>query len=43
MIFHNNKRLVEVWLDKYKDFVYAIMPGEFRPRLTEAIEAFDGV
>ena len=27
VIFHNNKRLVEVWLDKYKDFVYAIMPG----------------
>ena len=27
MIFHNNKRLVEVWLDKYKDFVYTIMPG----------------
>ncbi|CAF4535561.1 unnamed protein product [Rotaria sp. Silwood1] len=26
VIFHNNKRLVEVWLDKYKDFVYAIMP-----------------
>jgi aryl-phospho-beta-D-glucosidase BglC (GH1 family) len=27
VIFHNNKRLMEVWLDKYKDFVYAIMPG----------------
>ena len=27
VIFHNNKRLVEVWLDKYKDFIYAIMPG----------------
>ena len=27
VIFHNNKRLVEVWLDKYKNFVYAIMPG----------------
>ncbi|CAF3234239.1 unnamed protein product [Rotaria socialis] len=26
VIYHNNKRLVEVWLDKYKDFVYAIMP-----------------
>jgi polypeptide N-acetylgalactosaminyltransferase len=26
VIFHNNKRLVEVWLDKYKDFVYSIMP-----------------
>ncbi|UJR16353.1 hypothetical protein I4U23_003257 [Adineta vaga] len=26
VIFHNNKRLVEVWLDKYKDFVYAVMP-----------------
>ncbi|CAF1124286.1 unnamed protein product [Adineta steineri] len=26
VIFHNNKRLVEVWLDKYKDFIYAIMP-----------------
>lgn len=29
VIFHNNKRLVEVWLDKYKDFIYAIMPGTF--------------
>jgi len=29
VIFHNNKRLVEVWLDKYKDFIYAIMPGEY--------------
>lgn len=28
IIHHNNKRLVEVWLDKYKDFVYAIMPGQ---------------
>ena len=27
VIFRNNKRLVEVWLDKYKDFIYAIMPG----------------
>ncbi|CAF4311465.1 unnamed protein product [Rotaria sp. Silwood2] len=26
VIFHNNKRLVEVWLDKYKDFIYTIMP-----------------
>jgi len=26
VIHHNNKRLVEVWLDKYKDFVYALMP-----------------
>ncbi|CAF4750698.1 unnamed protein product, partial [Rotaria magnacalcarata] len=26
VIYHNNKRLVEVWLDKYKDFVYATMP-----------------
>ena len=30
MIFRNNKRLVEVWLDKYKDFIYAIMPGSSR-------------
>ena len=29
VIHHNNKRLVEVWLDKYKDFVYAIMPGQY--------------
>ena len=27
VIFRNNKRLVEVWLDKYKNFIYAIMPG----------------
>ena len=27
VIYHNNKRLIEVWLDKYKDFIYAIMPG----------------
>ncbi|CAF3727104.1 unnamed protein product [Rotaria sordida] len=26
VIFHNNKRLVEVWLDKYKDFIYSMMP-----------------
>ena len=29
VIYHNNKRLVEVWLDKYKDFIYTIMPGRF--------------
>lgn len=27
VIHHNNKRLLDVWLDKYKDFVYAIVPG----------------
>ena len=27
VIHHNNKRLVEVWLDKYKDFIYTLMPG----------------
>ncbi|CAF0923218.1 unnamed protein product [Rotaria sordida] len=26
VIYHNNKRLVEVWLDKYKDFIYTIIP-----------------
>ncbi|CAF0762122.1 unnamed protein product [Didymodactylos carnosus] len=26
VIYHNNKRLVEVWLDKYKDLVYSILP-----------------
>jgi hypothetical protein len=30
VIFHNNKRLVEVWLDKYKDLIYTLMPGSFR-------------
>ena len=34
VIFHNNKRLVEVWLDKYKDFVYAIMPGLYRTKFS---------
>lgn len=38
VIFHNNKRLVEVWLDKYKDFIYTIMPGKYlykKERLTK--------
>lgn len=28
IVNHNNARLAEVWLDEWKDFYYAINPGE---------------
>jgi polypeptide N-acetylgalactosaminyltransferase len=41
VIFHNNKRLVEVWLDKYKDFIYAIMPGLLAVKNIEHDDVFN--
>ena len=28
IINHNTQRIVEVWMDEYKDFFYKINPGE---------------
>lgn len=27
IIYHNAKRTAEVWLDEYKEFFYAMVPG----------------
>lgn len=29
IINHNTQRIVEVWMDEYKDFFYKINPGKF--------------
>jgi len=35
IINHNTQRIVEVWMDEYKDFFYKINPGMIWARLWE--------
>lgn len=32
IVNHNNARLVEVWLDDWKEFYYSFYPGYFLPK-----------
>ena len=37
IINHNTQRIVEVWMDEYKDFFYKINPGEILIIFTKII------